>query len=75
MGWVEADKTYKGGKEVNKRCRPRYDVVGKTRVAGIKDQETNKVLTEVAKSTSRTVLQDFVVKSTDAKPAPSGTEQ
>ena len=68
-GPVEVDETYIGGKEGSKHASQRQHlgrgVVGKTPVVGVKDRESNQVVTEVVDSTDKATLQGFVTEHVD----------
>ena len=64
-GPVEADETYVGGQNKNRHRSKRVTgrgrgTVGKAVVAGLRDRETNQVLTQVVDAASRPILKEFV---------------
>jgi len=68
LGPVEADETYVGGKEGNKRASKKLKAgrgaVGKAAIAGVKDRATNKVKAKVVERTDASTLQGFVTEHT-----------
>ena len=58
-GPVQADETYIGGKWHGRG----FGVKGKAIVAGLVDEATNKIKTEVLPSTKKPVIQDFVLSN------------
>ena len=68
QGPVEADETFVGGKERNKRAADRLKfkgagTVGKIPVAAVKDRPTNRVSASVVEDTTRITLQTFLFKN------------
>lgn len=68
-GPVEADESYFGGKEINKRASKKLNsgrgTVGKVIVAGIKDRETDTIRAQVVPDTTRATVTGFVESHID----------